>query len=208
MTKILCFGDSITFGYMPGGVGRFGAGERYAGLLPALLGTGCSVFEDGVCGRSVLCGGCNFTDGHGDTVRLTADVQDFAADIVVLQLGSNDCLNFCEKDADQIAGGMADLVLAASGVKPAIRAILCAPPALRRGTLCVWDGVCERSISVSAALPDAYKRTAAALGCGFVDGNAAGPADPADGLHLNADGHRRLAELLAAAVKNIEFAAL
>ena len=59
----------------------------------------------------------------------------------------------------------------------------------------------ETSISTAAKLPAAYKRAALESCCGFADANGAGPADPADGVHLNASGHLMLAQLLAAELK-------
>ena len=197
MTKLLCFGDSITYGYMPGGAGRFGPGERYPGLLRELLGPDFSVFEDGVCGRTTVFRGY-FPAGLDD---LAASVLNTAADAVVLQLGSNDCMDGYGADAEQIASGMAELVRTARSAAPDLYAILCAPPALRDEALYAWEGMSKTSLATAAALPAAYERTAAELGCGFVDGSAAAAA-PADGVHPDAAGHRRLAELIASVVKN------
>ena len=49
MQRILCFGDSNTYGYPPGGGPRMDAQTRWPCLLGAKLH--CQVLEEGVCGR-------------------------------------------------------------------------------------------------------------------------------------------------------------
>jgi len=197
MTKVLCFGDSITYGYMPGGAGRFDAGARYSGLLSGLLGSDWQVFEDGVCGRTTIFRGY-FPAGIDE---IAAAVRRCRAAAVVLQLGSNDCMSCYGAGAESIAGGMRELAAAAKEAQPGVRALFCAPPAIRVEALRAWNFMDETSISTAAKLPAAYKRAALESCCGFADANGAGPADPADGVHLNASGHLMLAQLLAAELK-------
>ena len=48
MKTVLCFGDSNTFGYIPGGIGRFSVIERYTGILSTLLWPEYNVVANGV----------------------------------------------------------------------------------------------------------------------------------------------------------------
>ena len=48
--RILCFGDSNTFGYIPGRGGRYDRHTRWPGRLQELLGSEYQVIEEGLCG--------------------------------------------------------------------------------------------------------------------------------------------------------------
>ena len=50
--KILCFGDSNTFGYIPGRGGRYDRHTRWPGRLQELLGSAYQVIAEGLCGRT------------------------------------------------------------------------------------------------------------------------------------------------------------
>ena len=51
MSRILCFGDSNTYGYNPKG-GRYGESERWTARLAARLGA--TVIEEGLGGRTCV----------------------------------------------------------------------------------------------------------------------------------------------------------
>ena len=44
--KVLCFGDSNTFGYIPGGAGRYDRYTRWPGQLQRLLGEQYQIIDD------------------------------------------------------------------------------------------------------------------------------------------------------------------
>ena len=53
--RILCFGDSNTYGYIPGGNGRrYGPDVRWTGLLSAWLKPECLIIEEGLPGRTTV----------------------------------------------------------------------------------------------------------------------------------------------------------
>jgi len=52
--RVLCFGDSNTYGYDPARDGRYGDDERYPMVLQDLLGDGWSVVEEGLPGRTAV----------------------------------------------------------------------------------------------------------------------------------------------------------
>ena len=52
--RVLCFGDSNTYGYDPARDGRYGEDERYPMVLQDLLGDGWSVVEEGLPGRTAV----------------------------------------------------------------------------------------------------------------------------------------------------------
>ena len=52
MKNILCFGDSNTWGYVPGTGARFDLDTRWTGVLQAELGADYRVIEDGQNART------------------------------------------------------------------------------------------------------------------------------------------------------------
>ena len=51
MKHILCYGDSNTHGYIPGG-GRYDIKTRWTGILADLLGSDYRIIEEGLNGRT------------------------------------------------------------------------------------------------------------------------------------------------------------
>ena len=55
MKEILCFGDSNTYGLIPGTKNRYGRDTRWTGLIEQqLYGKGCRIIEEGLCGRTTV----------------------------------------------------------------------------------------------------------------------------------------------------------
>ncbi len=54
MRRILCFGDSNTWGYDPATEDRFDDQTRWTGVLQAALGTDFTVIEEGLNGRTTV----------------------------------------------------------------------------------------------------------------------------------------------------------
>ena len=54
MKRILCFGDSNTWGYDPATQDRFDRATRWPGVLREQLGTGYEVIEEGLNGRTTV----------------------------------------------------------------------------------------------------------------------------------------------------------
>ena len=90
MKHILCFGDSNTWGYIPGKGTRWPDEIRWPGVMAAQLGAGYRILEDAVSGRTTVyedpclakrCG----MDSLGYSLIANAPI-----DLLILALGSND----------------------------------------------------------------------------------------------------------------------
>lgn len=199
MSTILCFGDSNTFGYIPGGAGRFDRHTRYPGVLAQLLGADYTIAEDGVCGRTSIfedafCAGrCGITDIR-DAVRAARPA------VLLLMLGTNDCKAQFASDAAGIARGMEQLALAALTEQPDLHVVLVSPVLIRPEALACGD-YDAASLTASQGLAAAYAAVATRRGWGFYDAARVAVASPVDGEHLTAQGHAALARDLAAMVR-------
>ena len=91
MKNILCFGDSNTWGYVPGTGNRYPKQIRWTGLLQNLLGDSFFIIEEGLNGRTTVLDDPTRIAKNGMTyLRPCLDSQ-APIDLVVMMLGTNDC---------------------------------------------------------------------------------------------------------------------
>lgn len=201
--RILCFGDSNTWGYMVTG-GRFDEDVRWPMRLQTLLGDDYTVIEEGFNGRT-----CVFDDpiegGHkSGLVYLPPCVMSHSPlDLIIIMLGSNDLKKRFGMTAFTIGGGITALVKAArtyamnaEGVPPKI--LIVAPPPVGENIMETRHAPIfgEDSISVSRELPQELRRVAKLMRCEFMDAGPHSEISNVDAVHLTREGHLRLAEAI------------
>ena len=94
MKRILCFGDSNTYGYKPDRSGQFNENIRWTGLLSKSLGDDLTIIEDGVCGRTLAIDDPMFVSRNGlksieNSIRSNSPI-----DLLIIMLGTNDLKYF------------------------------------------------------------------------------------------------------------------
>ena len=195
--RILCYGDSNTFGYIPGRGGRYNRHTRWPGRLQELLGSEYQVIEEGLCGRTTAFEDMTEPGRNGlDRVREAVE-RSLPLDVLVIMLGSNDCKAQFGASAAEIAGGLEQVAAQARGGEASgFRVLLVAPAAMTDRVMHSGFGseFDQRSIKVSKELAEAYEALAGKCGCDFLDGTKVTQVSEIDGLHLDAEGHGRLAE--------------
>lgn len=195
--RVLCYGDSNTFGYIPGRGGRYNRHTRWPGRLQELLGSEYQVIEEGLCGRTTAFEDMTEPGRNGlDRVREAVE-RSLPLDVLVIMLGSNDCKAQFGASAQEIAGGLEQVAAQARGGKASgFRVLLVAPAAMTDRVMHSGFGseFDQRSIKVSKELAEAYEALAGKCGCDFLDGSKVTQVSEIDGLHLDAEGHGRLAE--------------
>lgn len=172
--RILCLGDSNTYGYDPRGFGggRYPADSRWSELLA--LQTHWDVVNLGENGLEI----------PGRPISLPQDV-----DWILVMLGTNDLLQGA--DAETAASRMELFLqwLLQNGNRP----LLIAPPLLQPGAW-VPPG---RLIAQSAALISCYQEVASRLSIPFADSSKWNISLAYDGVHFTEQGHRNFARHLA-----------
>ncbi len=195
--RILCYGDSNTFGYIPGRGGRYNRHTRWPGRLQELLGSEYQVIEEGLCGRTTAFEDMTEPGRNGlDRIRDAVE-RSLPLDVLVIMLGSNDCKAQFGASAAEIAGGLEQVAAQARGGEASgFRVLLVAPAAMTDRVMHSGFGseFDQRSIKVSKELAEAYEALAGKCGCDFLDGSKVTQVSEIDGLHLDAEGHGRLAE--------------
>lgn len=165
--KILCFGDSNTWGYDPRGY----FGGRYDHPWPELLAEklGCTILNWGENGREI-----------------PASAMDFPADtdLLIVMLGTNDLLQGASLET--ISGRMERFVKPLNWEK----LLLIAPPPMKLGA---WVPS-QKLINDSKALTKHYQDLSERLGIRFADAGKWNVPLAYDGVHMTGEGHRSFAD--------------
>jgi lysophospholipase L1-like esterase len=214
MNTILCFGDSITWGFIPQSITEgfprmHLRWVRWPGVMQHELGAEYHVIEEGQNGRTTV---------HDDPINLHRNGRAYLPacleshkpiDLVVLMLGTNDLKELYNLPPGEIAAGanqLAKMILASEAgpnAKPP-KLLLVAPP--RVGHMTHLPDIYEKLAGAqekSARFPACYEAVAKSLGCAFLNSQEFTVPSTTDGIHLEAAEHLRLGKAMAEAVRKI-----
>ena len=173
--KILCIGDSNTYGYDP----RSYLGDRYpAEVRWADRLDNCEVINCGVNGMTV----------PREHSRYTGLIRINEPDLIIVMLGTNDL--FRGQSAEQIANRMDRFISPIIDMgKPVL---LISPPVLQYGEWVLDDDLVDESQDLGRA----YREFADSKGCLFADSAEWNIEMTFDGVHFSPEGHAVFAEKL------------
>lgn len=207
MKTVLCYGDSNTWGSDPRTRERFLEDVRWPGVLARELGDGFRVIEEGLSGRTTVRDDpIEGAHKNGRTYLRACLESHKPLDLVTVMLGTNDLKGRFAASASDIAQGAASLAeqILHSGCGPGGSApvvLLISPPPV--GKLTDMAEMFEGAQEKSARFAGHYRRFAEQYGCGFLDAGAVIASSDLDGIHLEADEHRKLGEAVAARVRKV-----
>ena len=200
MRRILCFGDSNTWGYDPATEDRFDDQTRWTGVLQAALGADFTVIEEGLNGRTTVWNDPieGYKNGHDYLVPCLETHRPL--DLVVLMLGTNDLKRRFSLSAYDIAQGVAVLLRAISYSKAgrdghAPRVLLLAPPPVAK--LTNFAEMFEGSEAKSQLLGRHYRAVAVEYNVAFLDTSTVIQSSDIDGIHFEAEEHAKLGRAVA-----------
>jgi lysophospholipase L1-like esterase len=204
---ILCYGDSNTWGYDPLSGERLAEDVRWPGVLREALGRGYRVIEEGLSGRTTVWDDpIEGAHKNGRTYLLPCLESHKPIDLVIIMLGTNDLKARFRLSAADIAHAvdtLADVVMKSktgpNGTDPKV--LLIAPPPVE--ALTDLAETLEGASRKSARFAQHYERHASLLGCGFLDAGTVIRSSDLDGIHLEAEEHRKLGDAVAGAVRSI-----
>lgn len=203
---ILCYGDSNTWGYQPLSAARLERQGRWPTLLQSNLGDGYHVIAEGLNGRTTAWDEPFRAGRNGRKSFLPLLESHAPLALVIIMLGTNDLKHHLHVSAHESARGLATLIRIAQKSEAGIEAkppevMVLAPPIFGElSELMAYHF--EGGHKHSCQLPHQYRQVCADLGCQFFDTNAVVSVG-ADGIHLDAVGHRLLAEALAAELRTL-----
>lgn len=211
MKKILCYGDSNTWGYVPGTGERYPEDVRWPCVCQKELGEEFKIIEDGINGRTTC-----YDQGWGDckngrTGLGYALLSSYPLDGVVVMLGSND---LSIHDARHAKKGIDELVRLITNANSYFRTetpifpegvkILVVAPTL------VGDGAAKDPTSLfregpaeSRKFSGYYRDVAQRYGTDYLDAARYGEVSDIDNMHLTVHGHEALGRAIAAKLKKM-----
>lgn len=188
--RMICFGDSNTFGYDAGSrLGRrLEEEERWPEVLAGL--TGCDLVNEGMNGREIPEGW--FLERFDKMLE-----EDAPFDILAVMLGTNDILNSFRPDASEAGRKMEAFLLHALN-HPQIsgdgnRILLIAPPGIDIGRYGEEEEVFDRE---ARALGPVYRQIAERLGLRTADTRDWDIPLAHDGVHFTGEGQKKFARKL------------
>ena len=193
MRRILCFGDSNTYGYAPDGQ-RYEADSIWPGIMGKLLGDRFEVIADGKNGRTIAFDD-PYMEGCNGMLDIEASLEANAPlDLVVLMLGTNDLKKYFDATPAQIAQNlkaMCELIRQKTDAK-----LLIASPMLLGDeiefspTLSLEFG--RAQIDYSFDFAPQFSKVAQEVGAGFIDLAVVAVSSGADCLHLMPEEHQQI----------------
>jgi lysophospholipase L1-like esterase len=204
MQQILVYGDSLSWGIIPGTRQRLAFEQRWPGAMEIALnqaGHAVRVIEDCLNGRRTVWddpfkAGRNGLQGLAQRIEMHSPLA-----LVMIVLGTNDFQCMHDNSPFLSTQGLAVLVQAIrhAPVEPGMQIppiMIVAPPAIvaPRGTIAAkFEGAATKSSGLAAA----YEGLAQELDCLFFNINDVTSASQIDGIHLDADQHTQVARSLA-----------
>ena len=209
--SILCYGDSLTWGWIPVTEGaptlRYPYADRWTGVMAAALGSGYTIIEEGLSARTTCLDDPNDPRLNGSAYLPAALASHLPLDLVIVMLGTNDTKSYFRRTPFEIANGMAKLVGqiygSAGGVGaayPAPKILVVAPPPLAPMPHPFFDGLFEGGHEKTAALAGQYRAMADFMKVGFFDAGSVTSTDGCDGIHFTAENNHALGKALAVKV--------
>ena len=215
---ILCYGDSNTWGFVPGSPNyetfykeRYPRDVRWTGLLQHWLGDDYYVIEEGLNARTTNVDYKDFPGRNGKTYLLPCLYSHAPLDLVILCLGVNDLKVEFNRSADDIAAGLEELITIIQGtlygadMQSAPNILLVNNTLLTNESFAGPNGelVFAGAIEKARQLPQKLADLAEKKKCHFLDVTPHVAFSAIDGIHLDAAGNKKFAELILQEVKTI-----
>ena len=205
--RILCFGDSNTWGYCGADGSRYDDDVRWTGRLQAMLGSGYTVIEEGQNGRTTVRDDAYENRLAGITYLWPCMETHHPFDLLVIMLGTNDTKCYFGAQPKSIAEGAGRLAEMArksdfgiEGKPP--RVLLVSPIRIAYSDTFAYN-FGQQAAEKSKGFADAYREIADRFGCDFMDAARFADPCPEDGVHLDAEGHEKLARAMYEKIREI-----
>ena len=196
--RILCFGDSLTWGSDPAGGPRLS--NRWPRVLQYELGPAYEVIEEGQGGRNTATDDVPEGEKNGlKYIRPCLETHN-PLDLVIIMLGVNDCKRKFAYSLQDISWGMERFLQKVLTHRQYASAtdydvLLVAPPPLNEGLMTSWLGDVfeyETGMRKSQGLAKWFQALAERYGIGFLDAGQYCQSSALDGVHLDAENQQKL----------------
>lgn len=198
--RILCYGDSLTFGSDHVNNKRLNVNERWTGVLQQMLGNKYEIIEEGLGGRTTELDDPKIDGKNGLLYFKSTIASHIPIDFVVILIGTNDLKIRFNRTPQQIASSFERYNEAIRSACDKWRleypkVLLVAPPLVNEAqTPKDWgfDGAGEKS----KQLAEEYKKVADKLNFEFLNLSPIVKPSEFDGTHLEAKENIKVAEAI------------
>lgn len=205
--RIVCFGDSNTYCVHPDGT-RIDEDKRWTGILAQKLGSGYTVIEEGLKGRTTVFDDPCKEGMNGLTYLVPCLKSQSPLDLLILMLGSNDVKQIFSATARNITDGMERLVRTAKAcscwrTEPNI--LVMSPVRIRKEaeTVPFGEKTGPGTSEKCAKLGRYYRMMAEAQHCGFLDAAEYTDVNHVDYTHIAESDHEPFAEAVTKKVREM-----
>jgi lysophospholipase L1-like esterase len=199
--KILCYGDSNTWGFSPINGSRFPEDIRWPGVLRRCLGEGFTVIEDGLNGRTLCAFGMEGDPLNGSEHLVTILRVHKHVDLLILYLGINDLFIDPHSSVAAMAEELEEVIDNARDIQASLPVLVLAPLPVNVGR--DYHAYYHEQIDKSFDLIAAFENLSAQKGCHFLDPSQVISASRHDGVHIEAEEHIKLGLHLCVIVRDL-----
>ena len=206
--RILCYGDSNTWGWIPSSAGleRFSVDERWTGILQNLLGNDYEIIEEGLGGRTTAFEDprSDFPERNGARTLPVILESHLPLNLVILMLGTTDTKEMLNLSTEDTTEGMRKLIRTAKNCKVlkgslAPKILVVVPPIIKEGTeltLKLFKGGSAKGYG----LIEAYGKLAEDEKVFYLNPSQEIEVDEKEGIHLDVENHKKLAKIIYKAI--------
>lgn len=209
MKNILCYGDSLTWGYSPQGT-RHDFVDRWPSVLNEELGLqNARVFNEGLNGRTTVFDDFAVAANRNGAQTLPTILDTHTPlDLVIIMLGTNDLKNYLCGNVTATTRGVGRLVEIIKSYPyfldvEAPPILIVSPPHCVETEEPVLAGIFDGAVEKSKEFAQEYKALSELTGCTFFDAATIANASSIDGVHLDATNTRAIGKNIAPLVEKI-----
>ena len=205
--RVLCFGDSNTWGYIPGTGERFEYSKRWTGILANSLEGKYSILEEGLNGRTIADDDPFHPGRNGLKYLLPCMESHKPFDIIIIFLGTNDLKYYFSNSIQRISTNMQKMIQSIKngqyGYHDKIPDIILLPVPHTFDNVMINSSFRD-SREKSISLTREYQNISRIMHCHFLDITNKIKVSKIDGIHLNEKNHFKLASLLFKKINELE----
>lgn len=211
--RVLCFGDSNTWGYVAGTGERYGEDTRWTRVCQAALGDDYEILEDGLNGRTSV------YDRPWSPYRKGIDSLGYSLlaqmplDLIVIFLGTNDLsmvpMIRCVQGVSEIvrtakyANEIFHVGMAGAIFPKEAKILLIAPMPYHPVIDTMPDAPAYGKYRDSLRFAEKFRGIADEFGTEYLDAAQYAESSEVDGVHLTAESHKRLGFAVAEKIREI-----
>lgn len=194
MKKILCFGDSNTFGYNPNNGSRYNENSRWTGILKNLCKNNYEIIEAGCNNRTAFSNNPNGIQFTG--YKVLPEYLKEIYDTIIFAIGINDLQKFYNPTLEEFETGIENLIKKIRESLPNCNIIILSPSHITENILnsnfrFMFN---QTSIEKSKQITPIYEKIANEYNCKFLDLNKIVIPSKIDGLHYDIEEHKKIAQ--------------